>query len=337
MARPNAPWYRASKNTWYSTVDGKKVSLGVKGRNNEAEAIKAWHKLMANGKPSSKPKAEAAGVGEVLTAFLADCEGRVKPNTLRCYKLFLLPFARTHKGKAEDLTPTQAEAYSRKPQWSDATRASFLGALIVAFRWAVRTRLLTINPLQGVRVPTKPSRGDKTLISDDEYERLVSHASPTFGMVLRVLWATGCRPGEATAITAENFDSANGTVRLRQHKTAHKGKSRVLYLPPKITALLSQLAKRYPQGPLLRTCWGNAWEKSKLVREMISLRKRAGVPHATLYGFRHSFATQALAVGVPEAQVAALLGHSGTAMLHKHYSHLGARAKALRDALDRVR
>jgi integrase len=53
--------------------------------------------------------------------------------------------------------------------------------------------------------------------------------------------------------------------------------------------------------------------------------------------YRHTFATDALANGVPDAQVAALLGHSGTAMLHKHYAHLGARAKALRDALDKVR
>ncbi len=41
--------------------------------------------------------------------------------------------------------------------------------------------------------------------------------------------------------------------------------------------------------------------------------------------------------GVPDAQVAALMGHSGTAMLHKHYVHLGARAKALREALSKVR
>jgi hypothetical protein len=35
--------------------------------------------------------------------------------------------------------------------------------------------------------------------------------------------------------------------------------------------------------------------------------------------------------------VAELLGHSGTAMLHRHYAHLTARAKALRDALGKVR
>jgi integrase len=45
---------------------------------------------------------------------------------------------------------------------------------------------------------------------------------------------------------------------------------------------------------------------------------------ATAYGFRHSFATDALSNGVPEAHVAALLGHSSTTMLHRHYSHVGA-------------
>jgi hypothetical protein len=37
------------------------------------------------------------------------------------------------------------------------------------------------------------------------------------------------------------------------------------------------------------------------------------------------------------AHVAELLGHSGTAMLHRHYAHLGAKAKALREALSRIR
>ena len=64
---------------------------------------------------------------------------------------------------------------------------------------------------------------------------------------------------------------------------------------------------------------------------------KAKVKHCIAYGYRHSFATDALAKGVPDAQVAALLGHSGTAMLHRHYAHLGARAKALREALGRVR
>jgi hypothetical protein len=52
---------------------------------------------------------------------------------------------------------------------------------------------------------------------------------------------------------------------------------------------------------------------------------------------RHTVATDAPTNGVLDAQVADLLGHIGTAMLHRHYAHLGAKAKALRDDLDRIR
>ena len=64
--------------------------------------------------------------------------------------------------------------------------------------------------------------------------------------------------------------------------------------------------------------------------------ERAG-RHRPRRRLRHSFASDALALGVPDTQVAELLGHSGTAMLHRHYAHLAARARALRDALKRVR
>ena len=54
MARHvEGPWYRVSKGTWYATVNGKSLSLGVRGEGNRKEAQEAWHKLMA-----SPPKAK---------------------------------------------------------------------------------------------------------------------------------------------------------------------------------------------------------------------------------------------------------------------------------------
>jgi len=55
MARPSSPWFRKIKNTWYCTLDGKKVSLKVRGEGNEREAIKAWHRLFA-GMPLESPE-----------------------------------------------------------------------------------------------------------------------------------------------------------------------------------------------------------------------------------------------------------------------------------------
>jgi hypothetical protein len=54
MARPSKPWYRAGKYNWYVTLDGRKVSLQVRGEENEADAIQAWHWLFATGSPGSR-------------------------------------------------------------------------------------------------------------------------------------------------------------------------------------------------------------------------------------------------------------------------------------------
>ncbi len=61
----------------------------------------------------------------------------------------------------------------------------------------------------------------------------------------------------------------------------------------------------------MRTKRGNPWTGRSITERMQKLKKTAGVK-AMAYGF----ATDALKNGLPDAQVAALLGHSSTAMLH---------------------
>src|SRR5688500_5690621 len=118
MARPSRPWFRASKGTWYVTVNGKKVSLGVQGRENLKAAEESWHKLMTGVELSSTlARIKGATVADVVTQFLADSEGRVKPNTARYYRDFLAPFAEKYgQLMAADLAVTTAEAYSRRPE-----------------------------------------------------------------------------------------------------------------------------------------------------------------------------------------------------------------------------
>ena len=69
---------------------------------------------------------------------------------------------------------------------------------------------------------------------------------------------------------------------------------------------------------------------------MRTLSGRTGLRRLTVYGYRQGFATEALAKGVPDATVAALLGHSDTSMLHRHYGQLTSRTAALKDAVGKV-
>jgi integrase len=339
MARPSKPWFRSDKNTWYVTVESKKVSLGVRGRDNKVEAMKAWHRLMAtDGRPNPDAKVEVPTVAEILTAFLTDAEARLKAATVGVYRHLLQQFSGQYRSpRADRLTTTHAESHARNRGWSSSTQHDFLSALSIAFRWAEKTRRLPSNPLRHLSKPPMESRGDKSLVGDDAYDKLYEAAPAYFKPFLRLLHLTGARPGEIAAITAENFDEANALVRLKEHKTARHGKKRFIFLPPAAIALLCELKAKYGAGHLLRNRVGLPYTKNAIVHMMASLRKKTGLARVTAYSFRHSFATDALAKGVPDAQVAALIGHSGTAMLHRHYAHLTAQSQALRDALGRVR
>lgn len=124
-----------------------------------------------------------------------------------------------------------------------------------------------------------------------------------------------------------------GVAILAEHKTADKtGKPRAIYLSPEAVTLFRSQALEHPTGPLFPNNRGKAWSGWAVVKAMDAARTKADVPHATAYGMRHSHATDALANGVPDATVAALLGHTNTAMLYKHDSHLTSKAGVLRNA-----
>jgi integrase len=315
MGRPAKPWFRTQTGSWYATVEGKAVSLGVRGRDNKSQALQAWHRLMVAGKPKSPTDATAITVAEVLTAFLADTEGRVQTTTQEFYCRFLLPFSERHGSLTVNrLTPALAEAYARKPTWSSSTRNDALGTLATAFRWAERSGLLERSPLKGLRLPPKESQGTKAVISQNDYRRALATARGDFRALLRFLWTTGCRPSEATALTVEAVDWANACVVLLRHKTAHRGKAGVLYLNAEALAVLTAQRQRHGTGLLFRTGKGTPWRKKVLAAKCWKLSKALCV-RITAYGFRHTFATDALCNGFPDAQVAELLGHSGTTKL----------------------
>jgi integrase len=333
------PWWRKAKQSWYVWHDGRQVSLKVRDQKDRKAARQAWHSLLAETGQRRREKQSAATVGKVIAAFLDDVADRVTPNTTRNYRHFLGRFSKAHgKVRVEELAPTEVEKFARQqPGWSDTSKGYFLGVLVSALRWALRAKLIRANPLVGLVKPPKASRGGWAVLSADERELLLAGSPPAFRLFLTVLFATGARPGEVAALSAENVDLEAGLARLDHHKTAHKvGKARTIFFPPAIVELLKRQRELYPTGPLLRNSVGRPWVCKAWVRAMGLVRKRVGLPRVVCYAGRHSFATDALSEGVNPAQVAELLGHKGLGSL-KHYTHLEAKQATLRAALDRVR
>ncbi|MFO0852265.1 MAG: tyrosine-type recombinase/integrase [Gemmataceae bacterium] len=352
----DGPWFRKSKNAWFATLPGKRmVNLKVKGEGNRPEANKAWHRLMAglphNPLPLSRrkevkevieasaPKPVALTVAGLVAAYLNDARERVGSASFRNYEHFLTLFARQFgKRPAGDIKPYEAEASSRRPDWSATYRANYLNVVVMAFRWAARAGLIAANPLAGVRKPNRTSRGASAAVSEDEYHLLIAHARPDTNDLLVMLWNTGARPAEITGLTAEMVKaSADGVIPLTAHKTAHKGKPRFLILHGEAWEVAKRRANAVGYGLLFPSDTGGRLTTQAIGHRLKKLCRRAGVRHLMAYGFRHGYATDALCKGVPDATVAALLGHGSTAMLFRHYSHLTARTDVLRQAAARVR
>ena len=125
MARPSKVWYRESKDYWFVTLNGKKVNLFVRGRQNEALAWKELDRLKSSPTtqppPDPSPPEKGVTVKEVVSAFLKSAAGRVEKETHEVYRLFLNNFASEFGDRsAAGVTCEMVEAYSWNPTSSVA-------------------------------------------------------------------------------------------------------------------------------------------------------------------------------------------------------------------------
>jgi integrase len=246
-------------------------------------------------------------------------------------------------------------------RWTDGSVRNACTSLQAAFNWAARSGLITRNPLTGLEQPPARSRGREALLGRTPEERRENHrkilaaCTPALRRVLVCLEATGARPGELMNATAADFDAELGAIvyhaddkRLEKefrHKTAGKGKDRVIFLSGEALELIKALVKKHPKGPLFLTEKGrrlhkhlgrSGWTNNTLTERIREIRKEVGMPCLTPYSYRHTFATEWLEQGRSVDLLAELLGNS-PAVIRKHYSHLLGDAGNLRRQLEAFR
>jgi integrase len=254
-------------------------------------------------------------------------EAETRHNYQRYMDWFLERFGRF---EVSSLRASDVEDAAASEGWSNNTRRLALCVVRGFVRWAGRPNFRLKYP------PGKP-RGAEVLVSPEELEALLSDARGDFRPLLSFWSLTGCRPGEARKLTAADIDWKGGTINVRDHKLRKKGKERIIFLCPNSLSILKEQREKYPSGPLFRDRYGKQFSAHSIKQRMIRLRKRVGVKNSVIcYSLRHTFVTKALEAGVPDSDVAALVGHSSTAMIHKVYSHLSANAKRLKAVAAKV-
>jgi integrase len=337
------PFFREFDGWWYAQVRAggkrKQVKL-VKGRENEAQAWKQFHRLMAQD-PSLLPEPSSLKVASVCDLFLCHAEKHNEPRTFEWYKKYLQSFCESFGSLgALDVKPLHVTRWlDAHPGWKSSRRCAVV-CVKRAYNWAESEGLLTGNPLKRVKKPA-PVRRERVLTTDEWQQLFAAVKDQEFKDFLFALRETGCRPGEVRTVTAQNVNLALGVWILEQHKARQKtGLPRVVYLTPGMVALCRKLVERWPEGPIFRGPRRKGCRPfSRNAVRCRFTRLRQKLPHLTgviSYTLRHSWITDALERGVPVATVAELAGHTDLKMIQRHYAHLSEKRQHLRDAVRRA-
>jgi integrase len=338
--RSKGPWWWQARQQWFVTIRGKQIPLGT----DEEEARRQWHILEA------KASAHKAGDDNLFIAladeFLDWVKRYKKPKTFRIYRIHLQAFCAAHpEVKVAELKPHHLDTVLKEhPTWGKSTVRGFMVAVSTALNWAVKQGFTTTNPLaHRLDIPPVVSRGRNSCMSQEDYETLIANANPCLRDLLVACRNSGTRPHIVASVEARHFNEQAGCWILDEHKTDADGQPIVVHLNATLLALTKRLVQEHPTGKLFRNNLGNPWRDEVWGKALGKLRKqlaKKGIvlsSRGIMYGLRHSFATELLSSGIPEAHVAALLNHKNTVMLHKHYSHLTSKHAILKQHLDNIK
>lgn len=178
-------------------------------------------------------------------------------------------------------------------------------------------------------------------IVSDEHPYLTAEQIPDFLTAIKgapfelpaLLGLHGLRRSEMMAISWD--DVSENTINIRGaavigrsgalvRKKENKNRSSRRTVPimiPRLRELLDSVPNQKRIGPLL-TCHPNS-----IYKAINSACEKAGLPLIGTHGLRHSFASLAHSLGIPEAECMALGGWSDPNTMRKIYLHLDAAAK----------
>jgi integrase len=244
----------------------------------------------------------------------------------------------------KSVLPIHLEEFLRgNPSWKSAdTLAEVTKTVKVAFSWGHKMGITHPSPFTG-----KVSYGfqnSRRPINDQKFKTLIESCTAKQQRLREVLtfcYRTGARPCEVRSMRWADLDLEQGTVTLREHKTAklqRQKKDRVVYLDTQVIEMLIAIRQRDGDREYIFTSHrGRPYQRNSLAQNLKRLRRKAKLPEdCTLYGSRHAFATRAILNGCDVITLAELIGHAQGSRITAHYVHVAGENQHLRRALELV-
>lgn len=283
-------------------------------------------------------------VGEAIQHHLDQLVG-IQPDTRAEYERY----ARTHLAPLADALVSDVDR-DMLARWVAKLGSSGLspksiknvhGFLSAVMATSVREGLIDRNPCQGMRLPRTDSH-EQRFLSADEYLAIRAELPNQYRPLADFLAGTGCRFGEATALTIRDIDWTQRTARIsKAWKRTPDGwqvgppktrrSRRTVWLPSELVAVLEPLRANRPIDALLfasesgrripQQTFGHNWRRAGT---------NAGTtpPLPRVHDLRHTHAAWLIAQGVGLATIQDRLGHESITTTVDRYGHLEADLRA---------
>ena len=210
---------------------------------------------------------------------------------------------------------------------------------------AMRRGLIARNPTTGVDVPPE-TKVELDIWSPDEVNTFFHEAkSSAFHDVYELAIDTGMRRGELAGTLREfvDLDAATLLVGGQLQRITGRGlvfsepkrrQRRLLELSPSTVEMLRGVRRRqletqlaagpgwHETGYVFTNSVGKPLDSARLTRDFKEIVKRAGLPHLTPHGLRHTNATLMIKDGVDVHVISRRLGHASIRTTLDVYGHL---------------
>lgn len=278
-------------------------------------------------------------------------KGVIRPNTAEEYgeimNRYVIP--RCGSVKLADLRPFHIEdILSSMDGLSPNTKRHCLTVFHSAIQRAVKWGLVHANPIDAVERPASKRPTVRAFSRDEAFQFMEEARGDEFETFFHVALYTGMRPEEMVGLQWQYVDLNAMVIRVRQTVIWLKGSKwefakpktkrgvRDIPIPPSLAARLREHKRRQSEESMkvrrfyrddLDLVFGDRLGlplryENISSRHMKPICKRAGLGRASLYTFRHTFATLLLAAGENVKIVSELLGHASVVITMDCYCHV---------------
>ena len=142
MPRPSKPWYRAQTGWWMAIIGGKWHKL-AKGKENQKQAFRRFHELMANF--VEKPESPDARVADLCEEFLEHSRKRHAPDTYRNHRFYIQSFCEASGYlKVEGLKPYHVSRWVESKAWNETSCYNARRFVFRVFSWSMQEGIISV-------------------------------------------------------------------------------------------------------------------------------------------------------------------------------------------------